>query len=338
MNEYDKIIEALEVDFIEGEHFGVIYPVKLDNQQGLENVIYLLHKGSLVFGDKRNRTELKPGELLFVPASKGSIIAMGAAAEAKKPVKQDHFNSHQEEYLEPMQEDVEYETSFTRITISAKVFESVDFFSALDISTFSISKGEDIIKVIDSLLHESYLELPGRKRMLGQYADQLIISLVRYMLAERIFVEKLATNSTYFRDPRLIHVFNYIRENIDADLSNKVLAKIANVSEDYVGQYFKMLTGINPQDYIEYQRMEKAVDLLRYSRKSIRNIGNEIGYKDTAYFCRRFKMMFGIPAGKMRKRERLLHPLEEDTEKEVKPKGKRGRKRRTAYELMERQR
>jgi AraC-like DNA-binding protein len=64
-----------------------------------------------------------------------------------------------------------------------------------------------------------------------------------------------------------------------------------------------MLTGINPQDYIEYQRMEYAVTLLRSSKKSIKEIGNTIGYKDTAYFCRRFKMMFGIPAGKMRRRE-----------------------------------
>jgi AraC-like DNA-binding protein len=64
-----------------------------------------------------------------------------------------------------------------------------------------------------------------------------------------------------------------------------------------------MLTGINPQDYIEYQRMEHAVTLLRSSKMSIKDIGNKIGYKDTAYFCRRFKMMFGIPAGKMRRRE-----------------------------------
>ena len=64
---------------------------------------------------------------------------------------------------------------------------------------------------------------------------------------------------------------------------------------------------INPQDYIEYQRMEEAVNLLRTSKKSIREIGREVGYKDTAYFCRRFKMMFGIPAGKMRRRESLMN-------------------------------
>jgi len=67
-----------------------------------------------------------------------------------------------------------------------------------------------------------------------------------------------------------------------------------------------MLTGINPQDYIEYQRMEEAVNLLRTSKLSIREIGQEVGYKGTAYFCRRFKMMFGIPAGKMRRRESLM--------------------------------
>ena len=137
--------------------------------------------------------------------------------------------------------------------------------------------------------------------------DQLVVEIIRHILLNQLFVEQLATNSTYFKDPRLIDIFAYIKENLAGDLSNKKLANVANVSEDYVGQYFKMLTGINPQDYIEYQRMEMAVNLLRTSKKSIREIGHDVGYKDTAYFCRRFKMMFGIPAGKMRRRESLMN-------------------------------
>ncbi len=121
-----------------------------------------------------------------------------------------------------------------------------------------------------------------------------------------MFVEQLATNNNYFKDERLLDIFGYIKDNLNGDLSNKTLSAIASVSEDYVGQYFKMLTGINPQDYIEYQRMEAAVNLLRTTNMSIRKIGHEVGYKDTAYFCRRFKMMFGIPAGKMRKRESMM--------------------------------
>ena len=149
--------------------------------------------------------------------------------------------------------------------------------------------------------------MPGRDRIVKVLTENMTIELIRYILNNSLFVEKLATNSTYFKDPRLIDIFTFIKENLSDDLSNKVLANVANVSEDYVGQYFKMLTGINPQDYIEYQRMEAAVNLLRTSKKSIRDIGKEVGYKDTAYFCRRFKMMFGIPAGKMRRRESLMN-------------------------------
>ena len=160
---------------------------------------------------------------------------------------------------------------------------------------------------MNSIIEEGKNERPGRERVIKLYTEQIVIEIIRYILDKKLFVEQLATNTTYFKDPRLIDIFKFIKENLSGDLSNKVLANVANVSEDYVGQYFKMLTGINPQDYIEYQRMESAVYLLRTTKKSIRAIGKEVGYKDTAYFCRRFKMMFGIPAGKMRRRETLMN-------------------------------
>ena len=152
-----------------------------------------------------------------------------------------------------------------------------------------------------------YSDFAGRSRIVKLETDHLVVEIIRHILNKGLFVEQFATNSTYFKDPRLIDIFAYIKKNLSENLSNKILADVANVSEDYVGQYFKMLTGINPQDYIEYQRMEMAVNMLRTSKKSIRDIGKEVGYKDTAYFCRRFKMMFGIPAGKMRRRETLIN-------------------------------
>ena len=168
-------------------------------------------------------------------------------------------------------------------------------------------RDDQIAATINQILTEDMLDTPGKGRIIKIKTEEVVIEIIRYILKNKLFVEQLVTNSTYFKDPRLIDIFAYIKDNLGGDLSNKVLANVANVSEDYVGQYFKMLTGINPQDYIEYQRMEKAVDLLRTSKKSIRAIGSDVGYKDTAYFCRRFKMMFGIPAGKMRRRESLMN-------------------------------
>ena len=48
--------------------------------------------------------------------------------------------------------------------------------------------------------------------------------------------------------------------------------------------------------------MEKAIKILREKTDAIKVISNDVGFKDTAYFCRRVKMMFGVQAGKMKKR------------------------------------
>jgi AraC-like DNA-binding protein len=183
----------------------------------------------------------------------------------------------------------------------------VNFFASLDIPPFVIRDNPVVSNSVETIIRESSSTLAGHERIIKLVTDHLVVEIIRYVIKNQLFVEQLATNSTYFKDPRLIDIFAYIKEHIDGDLSNKKLASVANVSEDYVGQYFKMLTGINPQDYIEYQRMERAVSLLRTTKKSIREIGTDVGYKDTAYFCRRFKMMFGIPAGKMRRRESLMN-------------------------------
>jgi AraC family transcriptional activator of mtrCDE len=176
----------------------------------------------------------------------------------------------------------------------------------LDISSFIIQKNDTIITILNQINDESSSLEVGNTRKINVLTELLIIEIIRYIINNQLFLEQFVTKSSYLKDPRLINIFGFIKENLEADLSNRQLAKVAGVSEDYVGQYFKLLTGINPQDYIEYQRMEKAVVLLRTTKQSIQTIGKNTGYRDTAYFCRRFKMMFGITAGQMRKREVLI--------------------------------
>lgn len=132
---------------------------------------------------------------------------------------------------------------------------------------FVIKNAAIFNNLITKINQENSSQQLGALRMINIYADELVIEVFRYIVSRGMFIEKLATNSNYFKDPRLISIFNYIKENIAGDLSNKVLANVANVSEDYVGQYFKMLTGMNPQDYIEYQRMERSVHLLRTTKR-----------------------------------------------------------------------
>ncbi len=311
MEDYNKIIESLSVRFLKAKNIKMVNPFVITNFYDVENSVFLLHDGDIVLRIGQEDVKVQVGDVLFVPGGKQACIGYGVgSSEGSKKLSNEEFVIGRDKYFESNYDKDKIgklPNSFSYITFAAKVFDSVNFFTSLDINSFIIPANSRMARLITEIVEESLENLPGKERVIQLKSEEIVIGIIRYVLSNNLFVEKLATNSTYFKDPRLIDIFNYIKKYLSGDLSNKVLASVANVSEDYVGQYFKMLTGINPQDYIEYQRMEKAVDLLRTSKKSIREIGQDVGYKDTAYFCRRFKMMFGIPAGKMRKRESLMN-------------------------------
>ncbi|MES2387275.1 MAG: AraC family transcriptional regulator [Bacteroidota bacterium] len=306
MENYNKIIESLGVRFIRARNIRILKPVTVENYYDVENTIILLHKGEISFG--QNGEKAPEGSLLFIPANHHVQLTYGGESAEKMNYekfinnKSHYFDINRSRHPRELEGD-----NYTYVNFEARIFDSVNFFSSLDIPAFVISDAPELANSVMEIMIEELRPEPGKERVIRNNTERIAIEVIRYILRKRLFVEQLATNSTYFKDPRLVNIFAYIKENLSGDLSNKALANVAQVSEDYVGQYFKMLTGINPQDYIEYQRMEEAVSLLRTTKKSIREIGQEVGYKGTAYFCRRFKMMFGIPAGKMRRRESLMN-------------------------------
>ena len=307
MEYYNKVIESVQVRFLKGSNYKVEKPITVLNYQENENSLILLHHGSLKFGEEQEL--VNEGEVIFLPKDRKTSLTFGAKS-TKQEVGMEQFAENKKKHLQSLSyKDIKSseEDCISILQFESKVFDVVNFFNSLDIPPFIIRFNDRIATLVEDVMKELETTGVGKERSLKSMTEVLVIELLRHILKNRLFTEELSTNSTYFKDPRLIDLFNFIKSNIGGDLSNKVLAKIANVSEDYVGQYFKMLTGINPQDYIEYQRLEAAVDLLRTTKKSIRTIGKEVGYKDTAYFCRRFKMMYGVPAGKMRRRESLIN-------------------------------
>ncbi len=307
MEDYNKIIESLNVKFYKTNNIKILQSIHIKNHYDVQNYIFLLHDGELTIGQEN--VVVSKGDMLFLPGGKLTSVGFGPENE-QRHIDNEEYNTNFERYLE-VQQDVlmfgKVPDSYSFVSFDAKVFDSINFFSSLDIPPFIIHNNPVLARLIKDITIEKNEKISGKNRIIQLKTEQIAIEIIRYILQNGLFVEQLATKVTYFKDPRLIEIFAHIKNDLGGDLSNKVLSVVANVSEDYVGQFFKLLTGINPQDYIEYQRMEMAVNLLRTSKKSIRDIGVDVGYKDTAYFCRRFKMMFGIPAGKMRRRDTLMN-------------------------------
>ena len=144
--------------------------------------------------------------------------------------------------------------------------------------------------------------MPGSQKVMEAITNQIVFEVIRYILSQQPLFSSIEENFKFFNDEKILDLFLFIDENISKDLSNKILSDHLNISEDYVGQFFRNNIGFSPQDYIEHRRMEKAIKILREKTDAIKVISNDVGFKDTAYFCRRFKMMFGVQAGKMKKR------------------------------------
>ena len=306
MEDYNKIIESLSIKYINVKNIKVLQPFTITDFEVDENAILILKKGQIHYGKEQEL--LEEGHVLFFPGNKFTPFTVGEKEEGPL-LNMEEFAFKQNEYFRTeSREELEAKPicEFSIVNFDTKVFDTVNFFGTLDIPAFSLNNSK-INNIVYEIVKEKEKQEDGSQRVIKLKTELMVIELIRHVLANRLFVEQIATNSNYFKDPRLIKLFKYIKDHISGELTNKRLAEIADVSEDYVGQYFKTLTGINPQDYIEYQRMEHAVKLLRTTKMSIRDIGGACGYKDTAYFCRRFKMMYGIPAGKMRKRETLMN-------------------------------
>lgn len=90
------------------------------------------------------------------------------------------------------------------------------------------------------------------------------------------------------------NVLKYIETHFDEELSLQEIASLANVSPQYFSRLFREKMGMTYVDYLTKVRINKAVEWLKYSDKTIQEICYDVGYKDPNYFSRVFKKITGL--------------------------------------------
>jgi AraC-like DNA-binding protein len=307
MTPFSRILEAIDVKFDRINLREVVNPIQLDGFYGDKNVLVQLNKGHL-FAGKEN-TKLQENACYFVPMGQDIFIKHGKA-DQYKAVGHDGFPTHDEwqqyvKYLDIGTDVHALEESFTLVWFDVLLYNTISFFSILELPAFTLPYNEEIDHLIRRILEEERGTAIGKKKMQHNLAEELVLIICRYIDSHPEF-SKCTEKVEYLLDRRLMNIIHYIHDNLDKDLSNKKLAEIAFVSEDYVGQFFKTLTSKNLQDYVENQRLDRALYLIRTRNDSIQEIAHQVGFKDPAYFSRRFKMKFGQNANTIRKSDNFM--------------------------------
>ncbi len=86
-----------------------------------------------------------------------------------------------------------------------------------------------------------------------------------------------------------------LEENLGkGELSVDDVAKLMGMSRSVYFKKVKALTGIGPNDYLKFLRLQRATELLSQTDMSIADISYRVGIPDSHYFSKCFKAKYGI--------------------------------------------
>jgi RpiB/LacA/LacB family sugar-phosphate isomerase len=99
---------------------------------------------------------------------------------------------------------------------------------------------------------------------------------------------------------RLQRVLEYVKENIDKDLSVAEMAEVVGMSQYYFSKLFKLSTGTTPHQYVMRQRVERAQELLREGGTALVEVATHVGFETQSHFTSVFRRLVGITPKKFR--------------------------------------
>lgn len=297
MNIFNKILNDLQVKYNRASQQEIIKPYEFNCYHEPQNILLRIDKGTFYGG--LNFTPLKEGSFYFIPASELIYLRCGKAN--KYPVFGEEgfpnieISSQFHRKIYPIGDISNASEAFTLVFFDVDIYNAFGLFSFMELPAMLIPPDEELGFLVKSIALEEAQEKIGKLNIIKNYIEEIVIHLCRYINSEPKFqknVEKLVLSG----DKRLLDILRYIKMNLGKDLSNAVLADVACLAEDYVGQFFKATTGKNLQNYIESERLDKAYHLLINKGNTVQEISDLVGFKDASYFSRRFKTKFGINA------------------------------------------
>ncbi len=303
---FNRIIDALEVKYVVMSSRRVIRSCELINTVEQKDILVRIDQG--IFAADFNSQPLPPGSFYLVP--RGNLINFKHGKFPFTEISKEGFASQEdrEQYLQPVTSNysaLPNDDLFSIAGFEVLIHGAIPFFSIIDLPTLRIPYNSEISNTLNEMMNEVEADNIGKTALLNKKAFELVIFICRYIYNNPTLDMNLQ-KLKFLNDKRLIDIIQFIQDNLEKDLANHQIASLAYVSKDYIGQFFKSLTNQNLQDYIENRRLERAHYLLRTTHDNIQEIAHKVGFKDPAYFSRRFKIKYDQNAKEIRKSEFLI--------------------------------
>lgn len=137
------------------------------------------------------------------------------------------------------------------------------------------------------------------KQKLNDLFNELFIAqneLKKYACCYNIldFITLYATPISQKTNPSIHKAFTYLTTHYNTNVTIKILAQIANMSESNFYTAFKKQYACSPISYLNHYRLSLAANILLNDDKHINEIAYSVGINDPLYFSKIFKKTFGL--------------------------------------------
>ncbi|MFB3166475.1 response regulator [Neobacillus sp. 179-C4.2 HS] len=114
----------------------------------------------------------------------------------------------------------------------------------------------------------------------------------RYTSDQHIKVRKLLELTS--RNEDILKAQEYVKNHIGEKISLTEVAAHLHLNSSYFSRMYKKETGEGFVEYVTRVKMEKALELLDQSIKSVEQIAYELGFESKSYFLKTFKRFYGV--------------------------------------------
>lgn len=253
------------------EVLEIVYVLEGTLKIGLNNEVLTLEQGDLIF--------FGGGELHYYPLqdiySKEAILIFDMSI------------------FYPCQEITDFLKMFKPLFVKATYLPEF-----LDIEGYS-----SVVNLILKMLQDTIKMEEGFKIAIKSSIYNLILLLFR---GNHNLYKPEEKSKNLISVDRLEKVFQYIEKNYSQTITLHQIAKITNFSIYHFTRFFKRLTGMTFERYLNDFRVQRAVFLLLNKKDSITSIALESGFSSIISFNRTFKKLKGCSPTEYKKQQKMI--------------------------------
>lgn len=107
------------------------------------------------------------------------------------------------------------------------------------------------------------------------------------------------------RNEDVIKAQKYVQTHLGEKISLTEVAEHLHLNSSYFSRMYKKETGEGFVEYVTRVKMEKALELLDQSIKTVEQIAYELGFESKSYFLKTFKRFYGLSPKSIKYKSRL---------------------------------